>query len=429
VSSHSKRSTEESGSSSSGDEDEPDDQRSIEGSEGSADEDGEGDHPKPGSGMEGGGNAGAPPKPKRAPKAAGPVKLHYLGPRTKCKWCPATLWPEEKKGVTKCCGNGKYVLGAQYNPPIDDEYLALLQLPHFSHNSRFLNDKLCFTAHGTFPSRQDGGLGWHDMGAPAFVHLYGKVYTVFHDPHAGPSFLDSYQLGSEFVYDGAKNDLGVDFANQFREVRKYIKEVHPFAKKLPSIDKVSGDAQHLDITNKVIKIDAAPGGMDVAIVSSGVGENSSQVMYFDLGRHMRGELPKPIKVDNDSRLYELLQFPVLFPKGVGGYFHSIKRRDAGPHLQVKSTSGSVMTMHKYTKAMVFQNPVLGYAGRLMQQWLLSQHSREMETTLKFHSTKLQDRVVRRAQDKNGGEGKRAVSMASTVPGSFRFVQSSHLLHT
>jgi hypothetical protein len=213
-SSHSKRSTEESGSSSSGDEDESDDQRSIEGSEGSADEDGEGDHPKPGSGMEVGGNDGAPPKPKRAPKVAGPVKLHHLGPRTKCKWCPAMLWPGEKKGMSKCCGDGKYVLGAEYNPPIDEEYLALMKLPYFSYNSRFLNDKLCFTAHGTFPSRQDGGLGWHDMGVPAFVHLYGKAYTVFHDPHAGPSFLDSYQLGSQFVYVGAKHDLGVDFAEE-----------------------------------------------------------------------------------------------------------------------------------------------------------------------------------------------------------------------
>jgi len=124
------------------------------------------------------------------------------------------LWPGGKKGVSKCCGNGKYVLGAEYNPPIDEEYLALMQLPYFSYNSLFHNDKLCFTAHGTFPSRQDGGLGWHDMGVPAFVHLYGKAYTVFHDPHAGPSFLDSYQLGSQFVYDGAKHDLGVDFAEE-----------------------------------------------------------------------------------------------------------------------------------------------------------------------------------------------------------------------
>jgi hypothetical protein len=54
----------------------------------------------------------------------------------------------------------------------------------------------------------------HDMGVPAFVHLYGKAYTVFHDPHAWPSFLDSYQLGSQFVYDGAKLDLGVDFAEE-----------------------------------------------------------------------------------------------------------------------------------------------------------------------------------------------------------------------
>jgi hypothetical protein len=327
------------------------------------------------------------------------------------------LWPGEKKGVSKCCGNGKYVLGAEYNPPIDEEYLALMKLPYFSYNSRFLNDKLCFTAHGTFPSRQDGGLGWHDMGVPAFVHLYGKAYTVFHDPHAGPSFLDSYQLGSQFVYDGAKHDLGVDFANQFREVRDYIKEVHPFAKKLPSIDEVPG-AHHRDITSKVIKIDAAPGGMDVATVSSGVGENTPQVMYFDLGRHMRGELPKPIKVDINSRLYELLQFPLLFPKGIGGYFHSTQRREGCPALQVKSTAGNVMTMHKYTKAMLFQNPVLGYAGRLMQQWLLSQHSRETEEKLKYHTSQLQRSVVRA----DGGEGKKAVSMASSVPGSFRYVQ-------
>jgi hypothetical protein len=101
--------------SSSSDEDEFDNERApLFGlhSESSSSGSDESPRPKRGSGMETEGSAGAPPKapPKRAPKAAEPPKLHYLGARTKCKWCPAMLWPTEKKGVTKCCGSGKYVL-------------------------------------------------------------------------------------------------------------------------------------------------------------------------------------------------------------------------------------------------------------------------------------------------------------------------------
>ena len=53
--------------------------------------------------------------------------------------CGAIVWLEE--GVA-CCKGGKNILGEAFNPPIDAEYLALLQMPYMSEDSRHLNAML-----------------------------------------------------------------------------------------------------------------------------------------------------------------------------------------------------------------------------------------------------------------------------------------------
>ncbi len=84
--------------------------------------------------------------------------LHLLRARAQCKRCSAHVWPEEG---TICCKGGKAFLGPEYNPPIDEDYLELLNLPHFSHDSRLLNAALAMGTQGVYPSRAMGGLGLH----------------------------------------------------------------------------------------------------------------------------------------------------------------------------------------------------------------------------------------------------------------------------
>jgi hypothetical protein len=56
--------------------------------------------------------------------------LHQLEPQRLCTYgCGATVWPEEG-GI--CCGMGKHILGTEFNPPIDPEYLELLGMDHIT---------------------------------------------------------------------------------------------------------------------------------------------------------------------------------------------------------------------------------------------------------------------------------------------------------
>ncbi len=101
-----------------------------------------------------------------------------VGERKPCPKCQSLLWPGEKG---KCCRDGKEVLGPDLNPPIDAPYLALLKDLHFSHNSRLINSQLAMGSQGTFPSRDVGGLGFHDQ-PTAFLHLFGKSYLLMRNP-------------------------------------------------------------------------------------------------------------------------------------------------------------------------------------------------------------------------------------------------------
>ena len=102
---------------------------------------------------------------------------------------------------------------------------------------------------------------------------------------------------------------------------------------------------------------------------------------------------------------ELLQFPLLFERGVGSFWET--RR--GDRLRPQSATGALLTMHNYNMAMVFQSARLRYLGRLGQEWLLSQHSREVELWLNSWAQlqrKLQEKLVvqRRFRQRAGGDG-------------------------
>ena len=151
----------------------------------------------------------------RAPKAL-ITDLHRLKPRRKCKHgCGAMVWREEGK---LCCKGGAHILGPVYNPPIDPEYLAILQLPHMSADSRLLNERLAMGTLSVSPSRSMGGLGFHEQRF-GHVSLLGKTYCLMYGLGSNNSF-DNYLLPDNLLVDGAveaANELGVEIrhANHF----------------------------------------------------------------------------------------------------------------------------------------------------------------------------------------------------------------------
>ena len=272
-----------------------------------------------------------------------------------------------------------------------------------------------------------GGMGMHTaMGGT--VSLFGKVYCSLRDPNAGPSGFDAFRVPDRFLFSCAETDFGKDYAEQLILFRDHLFAHHSAVRELQPVPAEELEGPGLDLTGLVrVSARSAPtGGMELATVSSGVpGPSSNTVEYFDLRRHALGEPPTPIPISIGNALFEQLQFPLLFEEGIGGYFSS----KATDEVRVCSTTGAFLTMHDYTKAMLFQNQRFRYLGRLGQEWLLAQHSREVEERMKFQKYGLQQKLVVQRKYQRGdavqqeGGGAR-VQMAASTPGSKACVLNS-----
>lgn len=168
--------------------------------------------------------------------------------------------------------------------------------------------------------------------------------------------------------------------------------------------------ERIDLS-KVIRIEAhaeRSGALELAMLDSGVvrpagGEDKNRVLYFDMKRSARGEAPN-VSVSRHNALFELLQFPLLYEKGKGGYFLSPGKEDG-----VRSSEDVMLSLQDYTRAMLYQNPRLRHMGRLAQEWALVMHSRHVENVLNYQKQKLQAKMQRRRRDigRDGeGEGER-----------------------
>ena len=141
---------------------------------------------------------------------------HRLAARAPCKHCGAPVWPSEGAA---CCSGGKHILGPAFNPPIDDEYLSMMQQPHFCHDSRLINSALALGSQCTAPSRAIGGLGFHEQHY-AHLSLLGTTYLVLRNPHAGNNPFDNYLLPRDLLLETAARDLGAGYAERLLGVRE-----------------------------------------------------------------------------------------------------------------------------------------------------------------------------------------------------------------
>jgi hypothetical protein len=151
--------------------------------------------------------------------------LHVLLPLRACTYgCGAMLYPEEK---TVCCSGGKYILGPLFNPDIDAAYLAFLQQPHVSSDSRLLNSALAMGTQGVFPTKAMGGAGFvsHHYG---HVFLMGKTYLVMHRVSSNNAF-DNFLMPDNLLLDAASEDLGRDYGARLLLARSYLAEHRPLA--------------------------------------------------------------------------------------------------------------------------------------------------------------------------------------------------------
>ena len=164
------------------------------------------------------------------------IKEHYIGKRSPCKHgCGAQVWPGEDN---LCCKGGKHILNADCNPPLDDTYLHLITQPHYSQQSRALNGGLAMASQGIYPSRALGGVGWHEQ-AYGHLALFGKTYLTQRSMGDNNAF-DNYLLPENLLLDGARHDVGVSYANNLVQTRRYLEEHHPLAVHLRAVADVPG---------------------------------------------------------------------------------------------------------------------------------------------------------------------------------------------
>lgn len=342
--------------------------------------------------------------------------LHVLQLLRRCTYgCGAMLYPEEG---TVCCSKGTHILGPAFNPPIDPDYMDFLMLPHVSQDSRLLNSALAMGSQGVFPNKAMGGVGFvqHSYG---HVFLMGKVYLVMRPLRENNAF-DTYLLPDHLLVDGATKDLGSDYGERLLRARTYLAAHHPLASRLKAIAEVPGAQIDLDPIMRIEAHSLRTSAMELAYVSSGVqGQQAedrvNKVVYFDMRLHQQGLTP--VTVDRHNALYDLLMFPLLHEKGVGGYFYG---KDGS---SVESTTGVKLSLQQYARAMVFQNPRLHHLGRLAQEYALVQHSRQVEDTLNFQRFGGLQAKLKRRRDVNPREGQQGagsrVALTASVVGSFK----------
>ena len=314
--------------------------------------------------------------------------LHVLQLLRRCTYgCGAMLYPEEG---TVCCSKGTHILGPAFNPPIDPDYMDFLMLPHVSQDSRLLNSALAMGSQGVFPNKAMGGVGFvqHSYG---HVFLMGKVYLVMRPLRENNAF-DTYLLPDHLLVDGATKDLGSDYGERLLRARTYLAAHHPLASRLKAIAEVPGAQIDLDPIMRIEAHSLRTSAMELAYVSSGVqGQQAedrvNKVVYFDMRLHQQGLTP--VTVDRHNALYDLLMFPLLHEKGVGGYFYG---KDGS---SVESTTGVKLSLQQYARAMVFQNPRLHHLGRLAQEYALVQYSRQVEESLAFQRNGKLQKVLKR----------------------------------
>lgn len=91
-------------------------------------------------------------------------------------------------------------------------------------------------------------------------------------------------------------------------------------------------------------------------------------------------------ISEKDSLYESLQYPLLFPRGLGGYFEKRTEVSDGARRvtsQVVSTTNKPLTLHAYVRRALYQAEALRLCGRLADEWILDNFSRWQSAHFQF----------------------------------------------
>jgi hypothetical protein len=317
----------------------------------------------------------------------------------------------------------------------------LLIQPKMSYYSRIINSLLAFAAVGTTPTKPHGGRGLRCPDYPGVFTLHGRTYHVWVPPsEEGPARGHTLPLPDSLLLDRidsiANKRKALELLDRWR---RYLRTHNPLSNTLAH----AFDRRHRG--EEALSVSIAPSTeisneMEVALVypDSPSGPPERYAVSFPL-RPNRRDKHKNRMVPESSALYDIMHYPLLHPRGQGGFNmpatasrlsrnSSIAASSASRVVRAKPHAGKrhQFTLQQWAKANVYQNERLHHLGRLMQEWCLDQFSRIQRDNLAYLQNRAQSVFVVpmraiRAGAKAIAAARRRVYLSRKVVGSRRYL--------
>lgn len=315
-----------------------------------------------------------------------PVETVCLSIR-RCSHCNAVMFSGE--GYTNCCDGGQKIIREEDWPRLPDDYKSLLQstqlFTSLQSQSSFINGKLALGRIHVDGSGFSFGLN-ADRGASFFCNtvLCGRTYHAFSVSAPCFSYLKRIPVEEEY-------------AAILRIMFGYLLHNHPSYVGLTSLSSLSQESLRVEFHPEYAPVSQS----ERALIGSRIGclHSSPRIRYVNgPGREFQNlgrEMP-----------YETIIFPLLLPKGVGGYYHLNNERF--PH----STSGEPLKTVWSFYARVFYQRADDFAllPRVAETLLLDVFSRGQEIQFdkmlsEFRKNNGRRRTTVAEMMRTGGEGR------------------------
>jgi len=261
-----------------------------------------------------------------------------------CRHCGTPLLTGETSSY--CCGSGKYTL--QKLPELPNEMRDVYENAEFSHLSRKLNALFTFTAIGV-----DGH----------FVNFHGGVSSVVVQGRIYHRILPRQTANSPLrwmLYDASERDQAARDRNLDQEVVAQINaaltSVNPFIHHLRRLKEDTND-------NRALILQSDTNGEEIAAIMSI--DNTTVIDPRAVVIHFYTD-EQPTFINSLNRLYEPLQYPLLFPHGTPGW-----------------SPAEELTQMWFYRLRLLQEARFEIAGRLTNEYIVDMFSRIEEARLNY----------------------------------------------
>ena len=322
-----------------------------------------------------------------------------------CPFCGAQLFHEEQSREKWCCGKGEL-----FFPKPDRLEEEFYNSTMFLNNVRDYNNLFAFSALGVTGGFQGppGGYG------PSMVKIQGKTYHRIFDLnwHKGGSSNNS----ELYIDDGSMRERVANGRNLnmkiLSQIQTFLERVNPLCSVYKMLGKHECETAHIVFENTSHAkngpiLGDKPVAKEIAAIikTDGTASDPRTATVWKVNER------EPQFIDILDKIYEPLQYPIVFPKATAGW-----------HVNMQSTAGKKISQTKYYRQwMLCGDDRMRRLGRLGQEVYVDGYSRLEEEKLNYirnHQDSLTRSATRKELDETiAGEGGRKAGKVY-LPSSF-----------